>query len=279
MACTTILVGKKASYDGSTMIARNEDAIFCPKRMIVVEPDKQPKTYKSKISHLTIELPKNPMRYTANPNAEGNDGIQRMAVLKCDGNLNITGTITTNTYETTSEAGVTGNITKIKGLFVYCKGTLTNTGKITQTARGTCDTPGENIYLSLNNDDTYEYIPAEGGNGGTGSRESWWSSPNAGLASTVKRGTGGGSAGKSTHYTYGSSSLGGSGTSGTSYSGGTRRRWLCVSEVETKVEMQRQMVVLEEMDMVLLVAAEQETQVEKVELMILTEKLELEVYL
>ena len=43
--------------------------------------------------------------------------------------------------------------------------------------------------------------------------------------------------------------------------------------------MQRKMVVLEEMDMVLLVAAEQETQVEKVELMILTEKLELEVYL
>ena len=69
MACTTILVGKKASYDGSTMIARNEDAPFEPKRMVVVEPDKQPKVYKSKISRLTIELPKNPMRYTANPNA------------------------------------------------------------------------------------------------------------------------------------------------------------------------------------------------------------------
>ena len=25
-SCTTILVGKKASYDGSTMIARNEDS-------------------------------------------------------------------------------------------------------------------------------------------------------------------------------------------------------------------------------------------------------------
>ena len=25
MACTTILVGKDASYDGSTIIARNED--------------------------------------------------------------------------------------------------------------------------------------------------------------------------------------------------------------------------------------------------------------
>ena len=26
MACTTILVGKDASYDGSTIIARNEDS-------------------------------------------------------------------------------------------------------------------------------------------------------------------------------------------------------------------------------------------------------------
>lgn len=26
MACTTILVGKNASYDGSTMIARNDDS-------------------------------------------------------------------------------------------------------------------------------------------------------------------------------------------------------------------------------------------------------------
>ena len=29
MPCTTILVGKKASYDGSTMIARNDDAGGC----------------------------------------------------------------------------------------------------------------------------------------------------------------------------------------------------------------------------------------------------------
>ena len=29
MACTTILVGKNASYDGSTIIARNEDSPAC----------------------------------------------------------------------------------------------------------------------------------------------------------------------------------------------------------------------------------------------------------
>ena len=35
MACTTILIGKKASYDGSTIVARNEDSCagkFDPKR-------------------------------------------------------------------------------------------------------------------------------------------------------------------------------------------------------------------------------------------------------
>ena len=44
MACTTILVGKKASYDGSTMIARTEDSqsgVFTPKEFLVVTPDFQ----------------------------------------------------------------------------------------------------------------------------------------------------------------------------------------------------------------------------------------------
>ena len=41
MACTTILVGKKASYDGSTMIARNDDSAsghFTAKKVVVVQP-------------------------------------------------------------------------------------------------------------------------------------------------------------------------------------------------------------------------------------------------
>ena len=44
MACTTILVGKKASYDGSTMIARNDDSgsgHFTPKKFVVVQPQEQ----------------------------------------------------------------------------------------------------------------------------------------------------------------------------------------------------------------------------------------------
>ncbi len=72
MACTTILVGKKASYDGSTMIARNDDSgsgHFTPKKFVVVQPEEQPRHYESVISHVKIELPEQPMRYTAVPNA------------------------------------------------------------------------------------------------------------------------------------------------------------------------------------------------------------------
>ena len=64
MACTTILVGKKASYDGSTMIARNDDSpsgAYMPKKFVVIHPEDQPKVYESVISHVKIELPENPM--------------------------------------------------------------------------------------------------------------------------------------------------------------------------------------------------------------------------
>ena len=45
MSCTTILVGKKATYDGSTMIARNDDGRFDAKKLIVVTPDKTKRKY------------------------------------------------------------------------------------------------------------------------------------------------------------------------------------------------------------------------------------------
>ena len=50
MPCTTILVGKDASIDGSTMIARNDDGMFDTKKLIVVNPEDQPKEYVSKIT-------------------------------------------------------------------------------------------------------------------------------------------------------------------------------------------------------------------------------------
>ena len=81
MACTTILVGKNASYDGSTIIARNEDSPngqFEPKKMKVVHPEEQPKTYTSVLSHLSFELPDNPMRYSSVPDALPGHGIWQL---------------------------------------------------------------------------------------------------------------------------------------------------------------------------------------------------------
>ena len=57
MSCTTILVGKKASNDLSTMIARTDDGHFDVKKLIVVEPKDQPKLYRSVISHAEVALP------------------------------------------------------------------------------------------------------------------------------------------------------------------------------------------------------------------------------
>ena len=78
MACTTILVGKKASYDGSTIIARNDDSgsgHYMPKKFVVIEPEEQPKIYRSVLAHLEIPLPEEAMRYTSMPNAVDGEGI------------------------------------------------------------------------------------------------------------------------------------------------------------------------------------------------------------
>ena len=60
------------------MIARNDDSPsgrFTPKKYVVVHPDEQPRKYISVLSHVEIDLPDNPMRYTAVPNALEGDGI------------------------------------------------------------------------------------------------------------------------------------------------------------------------------------------------------------
>jgi len=77
-SCTTILVGKKASYDGSTMIARNEDSpsgIFWPKKLSISNPETSSNQYKSKISNLTIELPKNPLKHVYFPKIDLSEGV------------------------------------------------------------------------------------------------------------------------------------------------------------------------------------------------------------
>ena len=75
MPCTTILVGKKASHDGSTMIARTDDGHFDVKKMTVVLPKQQKRLYKSVISHVELPLPEEPLRYTACPSVDRSNGI------------------------------------------------------------------------------------------------------------------------------------------------------------------------------------------------------------
>lgn len=77
MACTTLLVGKNASYDGSTIVTRSEDSAsgsFSPKQFIVVNKKDQVKKYKSVISNVEIDLPDNPLSYTAHPNSDRSEG-------------------------------------------------------------------------------------------------------------------------------------------------------------------------------------------------------------
>ncbi|MBQ8074741.1 MAG: C69 family dipeptidase [Oscillospiraceae bacterium] len=97
MPCTTLLVGKNASNDGSTMIARTDDGHFDVKKLIVVNPKKQPKKYKCVLSHLQIELPDNPMRYTACPSVDPKDGIwAATGINEANVGMTATETITSN---------------------------------------------------------------------------------------------------------------------------------------------------------------------------------------
>ena len=55
MACTTILVGKKASYDGSTMISRNDDSgsgHFTPKKFVVIHPERSSRKHINLLFHM-----------------------------------------------------------------------------------------------------------------------------------------------------------------------------------------------------------------------------------
>ena len=78
MSCTTILVGKAASYDGSTIISRNDDSgsgRYDPKRFVAVDPADQPRRYRSTLSHVDIDLPDDPCRYSIVPNVLPNRGV------------------------------------------------------------------------------------------------------------------------------------------------------------------------------------------------------------
>ena len=97
MPCTTVLVGRRVSNDGSTMIARTDDGHFDVKKLIVVEPKQQPGKYRCKISHAEIQLPDNPMRYTSCPSVDPKNGIWAATGINAAGvGMTATETITSN---------------------------------------------------------------------------------------------------------------------------------------------------------------------------------------
>ena len=90
--------------------------------------------------------------------SDGTNYAKYTVVLKVEGNLTIQSGVTLTS--------VKGGFGGPKGMIVYCTGTLENNGDISMSNRGAY-AEGENVYIYQNNDSTYEFIPAEGGSGGS----------------------------------------------------------------------------------------------------------------
>lgn len=98
-SCTTILVGKNASLDGSTLVARNEDGHDEPEpqQFVVVDPNEQPRVYHTFKGQVEIPLPEQALRYTATPNANTAHGIfGASGINSAQVAMSATETITTN---------------------------------------------------------------------------------------------------------------------------------------------------------------------------------------
>ncbi|MGX7200408.1 C69 family dipeptidase [Enterococcus nangangensis] len=98
-SCTTILAGKKATIDGSTLISRNADGheAFEATKFILIEPEAQVRHYKAVLSSVEMDLPDNPLRYTCTPNAVYDHGIWGSAAINEENvAMSATETITTN---------------------------------------------------------------------------------------------------------------------------------------------------------------------------------------
>ncbi len=74
--CTAIIVGKKASIDGSTIIARDEDGYgpINPIKFIAVPAQDYDETYKSKYTGLEVPVHEHGYRYTATPQGDNSNG-------------------------------------------------------------------------------------------------------------------------------------------------------------------------------------------------------------
>jgi uncharacterized repeat protein (TIGR02543 family) len=122
----------------------------------------------------------------------------------------------------TIEEGVTLTPSvRTKGFAIYVKGTLTNNGTISMTARG-ASAAGQDVYLWEDNA-VYETVPAVGASGGAAIYASSGASIGGNLgnvgATSEGRATGGGGSG--TAVSYYADVTSGRGGKGTSYSGGS----------------------------------------------------------
>lgn len=100
MPCTTVLVGKNASYDGSTIAARNEDCgpgRFAAKKLCFTKREDTGRIYKAVISGATIDLPEAKYDYTSVPNADPVRGIWgESGVNSANTSMSATETLTSN---------------------------------------------------------------------------------------------------------------------------------------------------------------------------------------
>ncbi|AUI72435.1 C69 family dipeptidase [Companilactobacillus alimentarius] len=77
-ACTSIMVGRKASIDGSSYIARNEDNFFAiwPKKFYIQKAMiNDGKVYTSANNNFSLPLPKKAYRYSTSPDANPVEGL------------------------------------------------------------------------------------------------------------------------------------------------------------------------------------------------------------
>lgn len=132
-------------------------------------------------------------------------------ILKVNGNLTINEGVTLTSCK--SDDGYGGP----KGMVIYCTGTFTNNGITSMTARG-AKAQGEDVYLWKNVNNSYEYVPAVGGEGASlvQVNKTGTIMGNSGNNGTNRQTGGGGSGGA-----RGLNSKSGKGGTGTSYSGGT----------------------------------------------------------
>ncbi|XIF20240.1 MAG: C69 family dipeptidase [Acetilactobacillus jinshanensis] len=105
LACTSILIGKKASTDGSVMIGRNEDSRAAWPKHYVVHPHQELKSspvFKSHDNQFKLNLPKVRYKYAATP-----EWTKRYGLFEEDGinEFNVAMSATESTYSNETVLG------------------------------------------------------------------------------------------------------------------------------------------------------------------------------